>query len=102
ITNIFTGQNHHSSGYEFRILSSGYHSGKIIYCSIGVTTSYRLYKGRDDIIMHFAILIILADILKYYFFDRFIRDLNVYCGCSIENQLQQIEYFSAMSATILQ
>src|SRR5690606_869085 len=51
ISYILRGQNQQSSGYEFDVLPSFYHSCEPIYCSIWITSPDGFDKGGYNIIM---------------------------------------------------
>ena len=90
---------HHSPGDKLRIFAALYHTRHPIERRIRVTASNTLDKGRDDVIMHLALLIISQRILLQLFLYHLIGDNHFIAACRFHHQFQDIEQFPGITAT---
>ena len=90
---------HHSPGDELRIFAALYHTRHPVECRIRVTASNTLDEGRDDVIMHLALLIISQRILLQLFLYHLISDNHFIAACRFHHQFQDIEQFPGITAT---
>ena len=97
---IFGRTNHQSAGNKLRVLASLYHTSKPIEGSIRITSPDTLDECRDDVVMHFAILVVGKGILLQAAHHYIVGNDNITVGGCLYHQFQDIEQFSRIAPTI--
>ena len=98
---ILGSRDHQSTGDELRILTTLTHASHPIESSIRIATSDTFDKGRDDVIVHLAVLIVGQRILLQACFHQFVGDDHI-AILRLHHQFQDIQQFTGIATAIAQ
>ena len=71
---VFRGQDHQPAGDEARLFASGQHAGQVVDRCVGIAAPHRFDKGRDHVVVLFAVLVVEGDVLLQTVGDVLVGD----------------------------
>ena len=100
-THVFRGTQAQAAGNEEGILTSVNHPGQVIDGRVGIGPADALDKGRNDIVVHLAILVIDGHVfLDGGRYRLVINDDGLLAGLGVNHQLQHIEELAGVTAAV--
>ena len=99
---ILGSRDNQSAGYELRVFSSFNHACHPVECGVGVGAAYRLDEGRDDVVMHLAVLIVGKWVLLQTALHNLVGNNHLIVAVGLDNKLQYIEKLARVASAIAQ
>ena len=102
-TDVLGRRDDQTTGNELGIFTSFYHTRKPIECRIRVTSTNTLDEGGNDVIVHFAILIVCQRVLLKTFVNDCVVDDNVLIRRGrLVQEFKNIEQLARIASAISQ
>ena len=89
-------ENNQSTGYKSWLLTTCQHSCQVVYRRIRVAASHALDKGRDNIVVLLAILVVEGDILLQHIRDKLVCYSHLALGRG-EYDIEDVEQLSRIT-----
>ena len=97
-SDILRGRDDESASDERGVFATLYHAGKPVKCSVGVAATDRLDIGRDDIVVHLAILVVGERILLQTLGDNGIGDDHLITIVGLDHQFERVEQLAGIAS----
>ena len=101
-TDVLRGTDDQSAGYELRVLPTLYHASHPVESSIRVASANALDEGRDDVVVHLAILVVSQRILLQTLLHKLVADDHLAVHLRLHHQLQNVQQLTCIAAAVAQ
>ena len=98
---IFRGRYDQPAGNEGRVFAPLDHAGQPVDGGVGVAAPYRFDEGRDDVVVHLAVLVVGGGILLQPFGDDGVVDDNLLVFAhGLRDEVDDVEQFAGIASRI--
>ena len=97
-TDILSSRDDQTTGNELRVFPTLYHTRQPVERSVGVAATNGLDKGRDDVVVHLAVLVVGQRILLQTRQNQLVGNDDI-ARLRLNNQLQDVQQLTRIAAT---
>ena len=96
-SNILGGKDDQTPGNEPGLLAAGEHPGQVVDRGVGVTSPDRFDKGRNDIVVLLAVLVVEGDVLLQTLGYVVVGDRNL-AGGGVDDDFENVQQLAGIAA----
>ena len=97
VADVFGGEDEHAAGDEDGVFATFNHAGEPVDGSVGVASAHGFDEGTDDVVVHFALLVVEGKVLLDDVGGALVVDDNSGFGRVVYDQLDGVEEFAGVA-----